>query len=66
MIGLCSLVVLANAAIFALGVYLWNLRASPETQVRPGTRNKLILFAVLMALAYCLFGAFTVLRAVPS
>ncbi len=66
MIGLCSLVILANAAIFALGVYLWNLRASPETQVRPGARNKLILLAIFIALVYCLFGAFTVLRAVPS
>jgi len=66
MIGLCSLVILANAAIFALGVYLWNLWASPEIRVRPGTRNKLILFAVLIALIYCLFGAFTFLRAVPG
>jgi len=66
MIGLCSFVALANAAIFAFGVYLWNLRASPETRVGPGTRNRLILFAVLMALVYCLFGTFTFLRAVPG
>ncbi len=66
MIGLCTFVVLANAAIFALGVYLWNLRASPETQVGPRTRNKLILFAILIALVYCLFGAFTFLRAIPG
>ena len=66
MIGLCALVVLANASVFALGVYLWNLRASPETRVGPRARNKLILFAVLIAFLYCLFGAFTLLRAVPS
>ena len=66
MISLCALVVLANAAIFALGVYFWNLRASPETRVGPRARNRLILFAVLMALVNCLFGAFTFLRAVPG
>ena len=66
MIGLCTFVILANTAIFALGVYLWNFRASPEIQVGPRGRNRLILFAVLIAFVYCLFGAFTFLRAVPS
>ena len=66
MIGLCPLIILANAAIFALGVYLWNLWASPETWVRPRTRNRLILFAVLIALLYSLLDAFTSLRAVPG
>jgi len=66
MIGPCTLVVLANAAVFALGVFLWNLRASPETQVGPRGRNRLILFAILIALVNCLFGAFTFLRAVPG
>jgi len=57
MTTLCALVVLGNAAIFGLGVWLWNLRADPKIQIGPRARGKLIFFAVLLALVYCLLSA---------
>jgi len=54
MTGLCFWTILLNTTLFGLGILLWNLRTGEATKLNTKSRNKLLLFAALSGLGYCL------------